>query len=708
MKKTDWTCIIFILILTATATTACRPLNEEDRLVNNNDVEPALTVTAAIASQSTTPTIDPTPSPPPLPTAIPTIPSEAANIQVGGSATGLQFAIPQSWRDLSGRLDVPRATNPLGLIVLLATNNNRTGESLLAGKQLLDGAFATGHIAHLDLPAGAPIAGLQALTAELAPVVVPLTDAAAVTSLPAGAGSGAFIDVRGDPLGFFGSNGSNLRTRIYLFFPADELSAASSQAFFLFSAPEQLWDTYSDSFADMASSIVLHNIDDGFAITGGDVNVQRELGQQELVNGRLDNGRKDIWTFRTEGGRYATINLKPEASDLDLILSVISPSGDSVTRVDNGYANDVEFAADLFLSETGLHVIEISEFFNNGGPYSLSLVLTDEPLFTSGGSINYGQGIQSDLLRNGQQVWTFTASAGKLVSIVLSPLDNDLDTILELFGPDGQQLLALDEGFSGDAEVVNGFEIPVTGEYSILVRSFAGNGGSYALALDEGSEETLNFYDAGDIVYGETRRETLRMNEAHAWFFNGRAGDQIRVQITPLNARLDPELWLLDPSVERLTTQDVFLEGEPETITFQLPQDGQYLVLVRDFHGESGDYEIALTADAVATPTVAGNLTYGDSVTAQFGPGQVTVWQFSGEDGDLIDINLMPATASTDLILSLEDPDGNVVLLQDNALADEDEVLTGFRLTADGRWRILIREFFGEGGSYNLTVDRTQ
>ncbi|RMD52694.1 MAG: hypothetical protein D6835_01510 [Candidatus Thermofonsia bacterium] len=167
-------------------------------------------------------------------------------------------------------------------------------------------------------------------------------------------------------------------------------------------------------------------------------------------------------------------------------------------------------------------------------------------------------------------------------------------------------------------------------------------------------------------------------------------------------------MWLLDPDAQRLTTQDAFLEGEPETVNYTLPRDGQYIVLVRDFHGESGDYEVRLLADPVATPTFGGNLAYGDSVSGMFGPGQVTLWQFQGRAGDFVSVQVSPSSPNVDLILMLEDPNGIPVRIVDEGVVDEDEVLADFRLTEDGFWRIVVREFFGEGGSYSLTLDRAR
>jgi hypothetical protein len=373
--------------------------------------------------------------------------------------------------------------------------------------------------------------------------------------------------------------------------------------------------------------------------------------------------------------------------------------------MDNGFAGDKETLADQLLTETGLYIIEISEFFNEPGRYTLSLSLSDEPLYGGGGQLAVGQTIEGMLIDNGQQAWTFNGNAGSLVSIVLMP-EEPFDVLLDLFGPDGVQLVALDEGFSGDAEVVSGLALPLSGPYTILVRSFAGDGGRFSLSVDEGGESTANFYDAGDLSYGESRQEQLQPNEAHAWFFMGQAGDEVMVDVLPLDAPLDLDVWLLDPDVNRLTAVDDFLAGQPEHIVFTLPTEGQYLILVRDFFGESGRYEIKLMAMPVAVPDDAGMVTVGTAVSGILAPQQTIRWYFEAAQGETLSFLLEPGNPQLDLLFTLYDPAGNRVHEMDNGGTGTDESLLNYRITSNGRWSIVLDEFYDSSAPYTLTISK--
>ncbi len=699
---------IFIGVLFITLT-ACRPTTDNEKTGDDADQPPLTPQATAVTRLATaTPFTTNVPPAPPKPTPQPTSAPLESWQQIGGAAVGLEISIPVNWVNLSGELDVSSATTPVGLSVLLLADSRRTGLSILAGKELDSGAFGVGLITNQVMPAADPVAALTQLIAKQETAVTPLTSAQAVTSV--GEAAGAVMDISGDLLGLFSGGGANLRTRLFLFLSPPGSGAADdpTTVLVLLSAPDNQWEQYTDRFDQMAQTIAIHNVQSGYTLNAGTANVLGSLTNGKGSSGQLTQGVKDVWTFTITEARYATLSLDPEDEELDLTLKIIGPSGQTITQVDGGYAGDTEVAADLYLNEDGRYVVEVSDFFNQPGRYILSLNIDKEPRFTSAGEIRPGQSIQSALPVNAQHVWTFNGAAGQLISIVLTPDDSQMDAILNLFGPDGSRLVALDEGFSGDAEVISGFELPVNGDYSILVTSFAGSGGRYTLGLDEGGEATQNFYDAGDLAYGDVKSETLRSNEAHAWFFSGRAGDVIRVTVRPLNDVLDLDIWLYDPDIQRLAAKDELAAGDSETIEQALPRDGQYLILVREFFGAAGSYEINLTAVPAATPKFAGQLRYGETVAGTLAPEQMALWQFKGDENDVIDIELAPGTVSEDVVFELQDPSGSMVLEVDAALAGQNETLNGFTVTADGLWRIVIKDFFAEESMYSLTVKRTQ
>ncbi len=700
MQNKGLSCLVVGFLFVAVA---CKPISPEN---GNLAVEPAVTIPAFGGNQLPTATNFPkqTPVPPPKPTPAPT--SFLLNNweMIGDETYGMQMAIPADWADMSGeiQLDSTALKSPVGLISLLTTNNPRTGAALLADKEIQVGAFAAGLVTNFDAKTNVPVTSLSELIGHLGAENQVVSE---IMSVEIGGMSGAYIDVLGNPVLFPDGNGQNLVTRVYLFSqPVGEETEENLQPLFIFSTTLPDWERYLPLFMQMADSIRVFDLNREVTLSEGRLLVAGELEHGVPVNGRLDSGVKDVWTFDISDPVYTTITLNPAANNLDLTLNLFDPTGQTISRIDNGFAGDIETATDLFLNQAGVYVVEVSDFFGAGGSYELTLSLSETPQFSSGGHLELGQSIQSEVQPNDGQYWTFSGAAGTLVSIVLAP-DVNFDAVLTLFGPDGAQLAGLDEGFSGDAEVLSGFELPVTGEYTILVGSFGLNGGAFTLSLDEGGEDTTNFYDAGDLSYGQSKQETLQAYEAHTWFFEGKSGDEVIIEVEPQDPALDLDIWLLDHDLNRLAVQDEFLQGEPERLRMVLSEDGQYILLIRDFNGIPGNYVVRLAAVPVATPEGRGMMEYGQTVSGVLDMRHTVVYYFEGQRNETVQLELLPITVESDFALTILGPNGRSRYQIDETATGHSETFIT-TLDEDGVWGIVISEFFDEGGDYALTLSR--
>jgi hypothetical protein len=97
-----------------------------------------------------------------------------------------------------------------------------------------------------------------------------------------------------------------------------------------------------------------------------------------------------------------------------------------------------------------------------------------------------------------------------------------------------------------------------------------------------------------------------------------------------------------------------------------LPTNGQYIIIVREFFGEPGDYEITLQLNDESETEFGGEISYGQTVTGTVQSGKRVEWTFNGQIGEIINITLRPTSQSRDLVLSLIDPAGNIVLNVDS------------------------------------------
>lgn len=700
MQKRDVPYLVLGCLITAVA---CRPSPQSDP----STLEPEWSATRSPIINATGNQAAPTDAPPPVdePPLSPPLSIEDDWPTLGNPRAGLSLAIPPDWVDLTDRSSVPAMGNRLGIDLILAADSERTGRSLLAGKAFTDGAYVSGLIVAPPAAVTDPATALVELLATAAPSAVRLT---AVTPLQSANGvNGLMVDVADGSVGLVLSDANDSRTRVVLFMPPAVGEAAETWIILLLSATAERWDRYVDLFDRILQSVEVYNVVSGMSTQAGNV-VRGELsGERDEVAAHLESGVNDVWTFSSAGNRYASLRLQPEEPHLDLTLTLLGPNRQTVARIENGYEDMTESTADLWLPQPGVYIVEVSDFAQAAGRYTLSLDLSSQPAHSEGGSLAFGQALQTQLPANGQHSWVFSAAAHQRVSIVVEPGVQTFDAILELYDPDGTQLIALDEGFSGDPELIYDFGLPAAGEYAIVVRSFSPQGGPYTVSLDEGDRPIENFYDAGDLVYGSVHQESLQRQEAQAWFLQGKAGDHILIRVTPLDGDLDLNVWLLDDHVERIAAVDEFTAGEPETIELTLSADGQYIVLVRDFNGQAGEYEIVLGAAPVATPENAGALSYGDAIIGAIRPGAAVVWTFAAQAGDVIDIDVEAGDPGSDIVLQLQEPDGLTIQEVDQTSAGGDETIRAFVVPVAGSWRIVLREYFGDMAGYRLELSRT-
>lgn len=618
---------------------------------------------------------------------------------VGVANEGVQMIVPESWVDLDALLDSPEFVAQLGPTVrLVVTDSKETGNRLfgtVSGNAATIGDGAFGLLLLDPSLRGTAEQGLQQAIGEGATLVN------AVQPITLNGMRGASVDVLGNPLGFLPISGAGMRLRV-LTLIGDENN--EGQWLIILGAAANQWESYDPLFTQMLDSIQLYELPE-LVSTVTPRNIVGTMTSGDQVTGNLADSDTDTWLFTGQSGTYATISLIPDSStNADLILSLIDPAGKTIEVLDNGFAGDSEVLADVLLYRTGTYQIQVTEFFRQPGRYTLRLFITTEPQFEGGGRIAVGQEINGQLPAQGTQTWVFEGNAGEMVSIILTPLDEQFDAVLEVVGPEGTILANLDEGFSGDSEVAANLELAVTGEYVIVIQEFNDRGGRYALSLNAGGTILSNFYDAGDLAYGEVKSEILQADEAHAWFFIAEAGDEVTIVVTPLTPEADVVVWLLDPNLQRLVMQDEFFYGETETIVHTVPTAGQYVILIQEFFGEVGSYQIVLTGGNNATVELAGDIANGESVTGNIPSGKEVVWVFEAQEGDVITVTVRPLDIHDDLVLVLRDPDNNIVAMVDNTLSGEPESLFSFTITTDGEWTLLLQEFFDAEAQYELTL----
>jgi hypothetical protein len=230
--------------------------------------------------------------------------------------------------------------------------------------------------------------------------------------------------------------------------------------------------------------------------------------------------------------------------------------------------------------------------------------------------------------------WTFEGEAGQVVTIsVAAAAGSEADPRINLLGPDGEWLIADDDGGNGTDARIEGYSLPASGSYTIKVDVFTG--GEYVLSVSEssgsgegaapGADATapelatdvdvpdasagggndlegsdnagleLPSTEQGVVEAGGEASATLdTIFEAHDWTFEGEAGQVVTISVAAAaGSEVDPRINLLGPDGEWLAANDDGGSGTDALIEgYTLPANGTYTIKVDVFEG--GEYVLTV------------------------------------------------------------------------------------------------------------------
>ena len=224
----------------------------------------------------------------------------------------------------------------------------------------------------------------------------------------------------------------------------------------------------------------------------------------EMLYGTIDDQHAaGLFIFDGTAGMVIDISMeKQERGDLDPFLLVLDPKGREIARNDDIDEEHHDSAIrGLTLPADGTYFLVATRFAQDFGETSgdFGLVVRESaPGTAPTGSFSQATGY--DALVTGaldndtpEQVYTFRATAGDVVTIQMTKSSGDLDTNLTLTNNLGSPLVSNDDNLlTGSLDsAIQGYVIPRSGYYTLLAGRYSGsdNSGSYRLkiALDSRS-----------------------------------------------------------------------------------------------------------------------------------------------------------------------------------------------------------------------------
>jgi hypothetical protein len=167
---------------------------------------------------------------------------------------------------------------------------------------------------------------------------------------------------------------------------------------------------------------------------------------------------------------------------LDPYLELFAPYGEQVVIDDDSGGGSNAAIREFALSHTGTYRVVARGYSDvHTGEYQLTLEVAQ---LEAEGNLIPGQAIVATLEPGSRQHWLFEGESGDIVTISMIALDDDLDAYLELFAPDGEQVATDDDSGGGFNAAILEFELPLTGTYRVVARSYSEySTGEYELTL---------------------------------------------------------------------------------------------------------------------------------------------------------------------------------------------------------------------------------
>ncbi len=411
----------------------------------------------------------------------------------------------------------------------------------------------------------------------------------------------------------------------------------------------------------------------------------------DSATGTVPVDGSSAWEFIGLEGEAIDIVVRPQTDDLDVVVDLLDETGASVLDFEIDDSFGAEELRNFVLPSSGTYVILLRGFAGSSGAYDLVLSEAGSATGSVEGVIGYGDLMAGSILSAEGATWTFTGKAGDFVDITVYPFD-EFDLVVDVLDAGGVSLL--DEGpvdDSFDTEFVRILRLPETGEYTIAITGYEGEIGDYEVSLD-----LSNGGQPGSIVFAFDTLEADE-TEGHAFPFTALSGEVVTFQVDPV-FELDVVIGVYNDETGELLEEVDSYTGFEEMV-FVVPEDGNYYFLVSRFEETAGDYDATL----LGSNLVIFELAIGDGVIGRFSDDGIISYIYRGTAGDKLVVTA-ENNDELDVVLEIEDLDGNVLLQVDDNASGGTETLT-YEFTEDMIVYIDVMEFFNEPGQFLLFMD---
>lgn len=471
-------------------------------------------------------------------------------------------------------------------------------------------------------------------------------------------------------------------------------------------------------------------------------NPVRSLSFWQSASGTLNEASQvDRWQFNAQAGDAIQLRaLGPVMLSLQQAETIIAGPADTLS---------------LTLPEGGDYLVMVQLNGLSRGDYELGLSYTDRPnpaAFTpTPPPLTVGVptptppltdlGTLIDTLEDGsnragtlesvdeRHVYTFEGAVGVYVSIALSRISGEIDPLLTLYGPSGQQLAVDDNTGGNSAAFLRNIPLREAGRYTIQAVG-GGLTGTYQISLMMGDEllpvtptivaqPTLATPPGPQastpvpaVLDGELSDHVPVLSQINdesgvqRFFFTAEPGDFVTIGVRPAaDSPVRPMMEIINPAGEVLRSVNTDpVSGEALIALLPITEEDPYSLIITNPDDAAGDYVITYgvgpTREEVLRGSTENNAPYESVINRR---GLRDVWHAQFYEGDVITATISPLTNTLDPVLELVAPDGAIIAQDDNSGGYPAPLLSEIRIPAAGIYNLRVYGANAESlGPYRL------
>jgi hypothetical protein len=341
----------------------------------------------------------------------------------------------------------------------------------------------------------------------------------------------------------------------------------------------------------------------------------------------------------------------------------------------------------------------------------------------------------------------YTAQDEETINVnVRSVVANTVDTTVEVIDPDGRTLAYNDDRSPSIRDsrlgafdsAIQELALPGAGVYIIRVGSYNNTGIGEVEVLVESATTTTSSVNPATITDSEIVVGSLTPGGTFAYSFTAGEGEQVTIAVRDISGTLDPRLLLMDSQFSLLAENDDHASDDPALDQFDpkiedfiAPTAGTYNLLVSDFGGAEGAFQVVILrgggrvsdfttlepinpAGIQPPPDDPNAIILGSAVTLNLDGENAGARTFYGVTGQQITITARANNAASqgiDVYITIFDPSGRALAFNDDhgtgdlALGQRDARITTLTLPANGAYRIEVDSWFDLGGDVTVEVE---